>query len=321
MHLFVTGGTGFFGKALLRFWQNNPEVIKAYKKITLLSRNPKKFVSKHWNLLDGLNVNLHKGDIMLPDTLPDDRSISHVIHAATDSTIGPQLAPLEKYFQIVTGTQNILDFVVQKKVKRMLLTSSGGVYGPQPEDMLKIPETYCGMPDPMDANAAYSVSKRTAEHLCALYADKYKVEFVVARCFAFIGQDLPLDAHFAVGNFIRDAFYGKEIVVNGDGTPVRSYMHQDDLALWLMHILKYGQAGNAYNVGSDEAIMIADLAKLIRDLIAPNKAIRVIGINDVNNRKNRYVPNVDLAKRTLGVDVSIPLESAIAKTISDLKFS
>ena len=51
MHLFVTGGTGFFGKALLRYWQMNPEVINAYTKITLLSRNPDQFIANYSNLL------------------------------------------------------------------------------------------------------------------------------------------------------------------------------------------------------------------------------------------------------------------------------
>lgn len=318
MHLFVTGGTGFFGKALLRYWQMNPEVIKAYTKITLLSRNPDQFIANYSNLLHTLNVSLHKGDIMLPHTLPSDSSITHVIHAATDSTIGPQLAPLDRYQQIVIGTQNLLDFAVRNKVKKILLTSSGGVYGPQPQDMLEIPETYCGMPDPLDANAAYSVGKRAAEHLCALYADKYQIEVVVARCFAFVGQDLPLDVHFAIGNFIRDALNAKEIVVGGDGTPVRSYLHQDDLARWLMVMLEKGQSGKAYNVGSDESISIADLAKLIRDLIAPAKEVKIKGEIDLNNKKNRYVPNLDNVRQALGLRVSIPLHLAITKTVSEI---
>lgn len=318
MHLFVTGGTGFFGKALLRYWQMNPEVIKTYTQITLLSRNPDQFIAKYSNLLHNLNVSLHKGDIMLPQTLPSDSSISHVIHAATDSTIGPQLAPLDRYQQIVIGTQNLLEFAVRNEVKKILLTSSGGVYGPQPQDMLEIPETYCGMPDPLDTNAAYSVGKRAAEHLCALYADKHQIEVVVARCFAFVGQDLPLDVHFAIGNFIRDALNTNEIVVEGDGAPVRSYLHQDDLAHWLMVMLEKGQSGKAYNVGSDESISIADLAKLIRDLIAPAKEVKIKGKVDVNNEKNRYVPNLDIVRQTLGLRVSIPLQLAIAKTVSDL---
>ena len=318
MHLFVTGGTGFFGKALLRFWKKNPHTISAYEKITLLSRSPEQFVNKYADLLSGLNVTLQKGDIMLPATLPNDNSITHVIHAATDSTVGPQLAPLDRYRQIVDGTQNLLDFAVQHKVDKFLLTSSGGVYGPQPQEMEQIPETYCAMPDPLDPNAAYSVGKRAAEHLCALYSQKYGLDFVIARCFAFVGQDLPLDVHFAIGNFIRDALYGEEIVVGGDGQPVRSYLHQDDLAEWLMVMLEKGKPSTAYNLGSDEAINIADLAYLVRDLISPNKKVNIKGKVDTVNKKNRYVPSIALPTKELGLTVSVPLKSAIMSTVAKL---
>lgn len=253
---------------------------------------------------------------MLPHTLPSDSSITHIIHAATDSTIGPQLAPLDRYQQIVTGTQNLLEFAVRNKVKKILLTSSGGVYGPQPQDMLEIPETYCGMPDPLDVNAAYSVGKRAAEHLCALYADKYHIEVVVARCFAFVGQDLPLDVHFAIGNFIRDALYADEIVINGDGSPIRSYMDQDDLALWLMLMLEKGRNGQAYNVGSDQQITIADLAYLVRDLLCPHKAVRIKEICDETNNKSRYVPDLTKSKNELGLNIKISLQESIYKAVA-----
>ena len=130
-------------------------------------------------------------------------------------------------------------------IRRFLLTSSGGVYGPQPPDMKYMPESHNGMPDPLNPAHAYSVAKRCAEHLCALYRDQHGLEPVIARCFAFVGRDLPLDVHFAIGNFIRDALYSREIVVSGDGSAIRSYMDQRDLAAWLLGLdrARTGRAG------------------------------------------------------------------------------
>jgi len=126
--------------------------------------------------------------------------------------------------------------------------------------------------------------------------------------------DLPLDAHFAIGNFVRDALWGEEIVVKGDGSPLRTYLDQNDLADWLMTLLEKGRPGEAYNVGSDEVISIADLAYLVRDLIAPEKPVRILGKPDPAQARNRYVPDIRKARGELGLGVTISLAESISST-------
>jgi dTDP-glucose 4,6-dehydratase len=240
-----------------------------------------------------------------------------VLHAATDSTSGPQLSPLQRYDQIVNGTRNVLDLVVASGASRFLLTSSGGVYGPQPPEMERIPEDYLGMADPLKPTNAYSVAKRCAEHLWVLYQDKHGLETVIARCFAFVGQDLPLDVHFAIGNFIRDALISPEITVNGDGTPVRSYMDQRDLARWLCVLLEKGEAGQAYNVGSDHAVTISELAHLICDLLALGKPVRVACASTPQNFRNTYIPSITKARNEVGLTISYTLKDALRNAASN----
>lgn len=315
--ILLTGGTGFFGKALLRHWADLERKGGDVPHVTLLSRDPNRFADQHPMLVAHRWLRLVPGDVCYPDSLPMGQAFTHVLHAATDSTNGPNLPPLKRYDQIVNGTRNVLDLAVNSGASRFLLTSSGGVYGPQPPDMERIPEDYLGTPDPQNPKNAYSVAKRCAEHLCALYQDQHGLETVIARCFAFVGQDLPLDVHFAIGNFIRDALNAQEIIVKGDGTPVRSYMDQRDLAHWLCVLMENGVAGQAYNVGSDHALTISELANLIRDLLAPRKIVRINCAAVQQDPRNRYVPSIDKIHSQLGLVITHKLTEAIIKMAND----
>lgn len=165
-----------------------------------------------------------------------------------------------------------------------------------------------------EPSTAYSQAKRAAEHLCTLYREQYKLQAIVARCFSFVGQDLPLNAHFAIGNFIHDALYCDEIVVLGDGSSVRTYLDQRDLAHWLWTLLLNGRDGETYNVGSDYVISIAELAYLVRDLLAPSKCVKILGALSPSGFRNYYVPDISKIQRLHGVGVTIPLPSSIVDT-------
>ena len=318
-HVLLTGGTGFFGRALLRNWISQEQSGEKISCVCVLSRNPQSFLNKYPEFADHSWLHFHQGDILNPVSLPDVELFSHVLHAATDSTFGPKLTPLERYIQIVDGTRNMLEYAVSKHIPRFLLTSSGGVYGPQPASMEFIPEDYNGMPDPLKPEHAYSVAKRNAEHLCALYRDKFGLQTVVARCFAFVGRDLPLDAHFAIGNFIRDALNGDEIVVSGDGSAVRTYLDQRDLARWLTKMLINGIDGEAYNVGSDVPITIKDLANLVRDILAPHKSVRIAKQSSTNKLHNRYVPSILKANNQLQLQVQFDLKEAVQDAVTNFE--
>jgi dTDP-glucose 4,6-dehydratase len=312
-HVLLTGGTGFFGKALLRHWLAEHQAGRPVPRVTLLSRAPEKFRMQHPALAALPGLHCMAGDITAPGSFPARLQLSHVLHAAADSTLGPQLTPRQRLAQIIDGTRHVLDYARACGAERFLLTSSGAVYGTQPPDMAHLPEDWNGAPDSMTPALAYGIAKRAAENLCAAYHEEFGLQTVVARCFAFVGPDLPLNVHFAVGNFIRDALHAEAITVNGDGSPVRSYLDQTDLAQWLLALLERGRAGHAYNVGSDEAITIADLAHLVRDLLAPGKPVQVQK-RDVGGPRNRYVPSVAKATGELGLRVSVPLGDAIRAT-------
>lgn len=129
-----------------------------------------------------------------------------------------------------------------------------------------------------------------------------------------MGQDLPLKAHFAIGNFIRDAVCSEQITVSGDGTALRTYLDQSDLAYWLWTLMFEGLDGQTYNIGSDRVISMSELACLVRDLLAQDKPIRILGEADPIASRNRYIPCIEKIYTLHGLRPRVTLENAILKT-------
>jgi dTDP-glucose 4,6-dehydratase len=126
---------------------------------------------------------------------------------------------------------------------------------------------------------------------------------------------MKLDAHFAIGNFIRDRLEGSAIRVQGDGTPIRSYMYASDLMIWLWTILFRGQSCRAYNVGSEDGTNIAELAREVSSAGAQRIPVHIAGIPAPGAPVARYAPSTARAQQELGLRCSVPLGEAIARTI------
>jgi dTDP-glucose 4,6-dehydratase len=309
--IFVTGGTGFFGCWLLETFTCANNQFELGADLVALTRDPEAFGRKAPHLAKDPSIRLWKGDVREFEFPPGE--FSHVIHAATTSD--KVLPPLEMIDTLTLGTRRVLEFAMASGAQKFLLTSSGAVYGRQPSEMTHIPENYAGAPDPTDPNASYAEGKRMAELLCAIYNREYGVETKVARCFAFCGPHIALGAHFAVGNFIRDALTGGPIRVKGDGTPCRSYLYAADLAIWLWTLLFRGAVGMPYNVGSEEAVSIGELASVVARTCEPEVKVIVDKPAVPGAPVSRYVCACERA-RALGLRTWIPLPEQIRRTIA-----
>lgn len=311
--IFLTGGTGFFGCWLVESFCHVNSVHGLNAKITILTRNPDTLARKCPHLASDPAVSLYEGDVRTFDFPKGD--FRFVIHAATEASARQASeAPLEMLSTIVAGTERTLQFAAQCGAKKFLLTSSGAVYGKQPPDLTHVPETFAGAPDPLKSESLYGEGKRLAELLCAVYGAKSGLECKIARCWAFCGPYLPLDRHFAIGNFIGDVLAGRPIQIQGDGTPRRSYLYAADLATWLWTILFRAPALAPINVGSARDVSILELARVVAAALNSKTEIRVAGRAVPGAPAARYVPNVDRANELLGLRETIDLETTIRRT-------
>ncbi len=306
--LFITGGTGFFGLWLLSALRVLHEQAISVE-VCVLSRDPAAFLTHHPQFRDQSWLSFISGNVR--DFQIPNRQFDLLLHAATETTKSALANHTRMFDDIVLGTRHVLDLAQICGVRRMLLISSGAVYGPQPTDLTHQPDESQMACNPLFPDSAYGEGKRVMELMGAMLQHRTGIESITARCFAFCGPGLPLNGHFAIGNFVRDALFGEQITVRGDGSPIRSYLYGADLAVWLLHLLLNGKAGESYNVGSDEALSIKDLALRVRDVLAPEKSVKLLQEGGtVSLVRQRYVPAISRA-RGLGCEPWSPLDESI----------
>lgn len=310
--LFLTGGTGFMGTWLLESLVLARQRLALDLQALVLTRDAAAFRRRAPRIARCDSIRLLEGD--LGSFAAPSGSFAFAIHAATDSSAAfQQSQPQALAAAIVDGTRRVLEFSERAGVQEFLYLSSGAVYGPQPPELSHLAEDYAYAPDALDQASVYAQSKRLAEALCVA-AGSARLRPKIARCFAFVGPLLPLDGHFAVGNFIRDAAAGGPIRVRSDGRPLRSYMHAVDMVAWLLTLLLRGTAGRAYNVGSDQPVTIGELARLVAVAAQPPLTVEIRDLAG-SGPAPRYVPSVERARHELGLELAVALPEALRRTL------
>jgi dTDP-glucose 4,6-dehydratase len=315
--LFITGGSGFIGNWLIQTIQRANDTLGSRIDIVALSRDAQRARQVNPLVFKRSDIRLLQGDVTHFERPPG--SFDLCVHAATDVGDPAKLAdPLRTFDSIVNGTRRVLELAQAQGARRFLLTSSGAVYGTQPPALERVPESYTGAPDPLQVQAAYGNGKRSAEWLACAQASQggsSDCEVAIARIFALLGPGLPLDGPFAAGNFVRDVLREAPIHIQGDGRPLRSYLYMADLCIWLLRILESGAPGQAYNVGSEQAISIQTLAEQVVQVAGSSVPIHMAHPASTPSAPPRYVPDTAKARQSLALREWTPLPLAIEKTL------
>ena len=305
---FITGATGLFGSWILAFLNWTIKRKFAEPKIAILSRN-KTIVFPSW-------FEVVEGDVR--NFRLDKTKYDYFIHLAAPSALNTNhgMKDLEKFDILGRGTRHVLDLAQNLARKRVLVASSGAVFGGFDSSRVH-PISECDLSTLVydSTNQGLGLGKKVAEFITRDYCLNGRVDASVARCFSFVGPGLPTDLHYAVGNFVADAITTRKITIEGNGLTRRSYMDLGDMVLWLLTILFDGRTGEDYNVGSNDAVTLYQLASKIKELVDENIDIEVLDKADTNigvPANFYYVPNVDKAIKQLDLKHLSNLNSSLA---------
>ncbi len=308
--ILLTGVSGYFGKWLLLGAQHLNENLGVSLKVIGVSRHCSQlendsFFNKPWvSFLDCSTDKLDKKDL----------KYDGVIHAATGGGIDPRSDDF-MMDNIINGTKSVMKSAVLAGCKNVLYVSSGGVYGTCTRDYTHVPETspvYYGVED-VGYKAIYGVAKLASEKIVASYAKELGLSATVARCFSFAGPFLKMDANFAIGNFISNVTAKQPIIIQSDGSAIRSYLYMSDLSCWLWTMLAQAKGVEVYNVGSETPYSISELAKAVSAALDEKQEVRVLG-KPSGQAPDSYVPDVTKLKRQFSLKENFDLKEIILRT-------
>jgi len=318
-NILVIGGAGFIGSFLCEELVKNDNVICIDNFVTSNVENIRL-------LIQFPNFEFIKHDITEPidlEKLPELKKFKVNIHGIQEiyNLACPTVQKDYKKLSIETvlanssGVKNTLDLAIQYQ-SRYLFTSTSSVYGDCGNQAVK-ETTICPL-DFLGPRSAYNEGKRFAEMMIKRYAHYYELDTRIARIFSVYGpRMIPKDARL-IPDFIDQAINNKTILIEGDKNSKISYIYVQDLVEGLIKLMKY-EKNLIINFGSEDEILLEDVAKTIIDLINSKSKIKFVAPPEYISRITR--PDISQAKEKLGWFPLVSLEEGLRRTIDYLKAS
>lgn len=309
--LLLTGSTGFVGTLLLESVAHARARTGADLRVVALARDADRLRARLPWTGSAAWLEVVRGDVQA--FAPPAGALDLAVHAANTASPEEIAADPEGVARmVVQGSVRVRDLAAAAGARRMLQVSSGSVCGSHVTPAPPITEDDPGEPAGHGGAGRLARAKREAERRLLAPSSPAAPSIVLARGFALCGPWLPLDFDFAFGNFVGAALRHEPIRVKGDGTPVRSYLYASDLVVWLWTMLLRGAHGRAYNVGSERAISIGDLAHRVAALLGGTVEM---GETPVPGKPAHWhVPSTARVRDELGLEETVPIDEAIVRT-------
>ncbi|GLQ01065.1 nucleotide sugar dehydratase [Methylophaga thalassica] len=272
--MLITGATGFIGGYLLELFSFlNEKEPENNIQITALVRDPERFSERFPHLRGRADIDLLVGDLTESKALRYENSVDYIIHCASEAS--PHLylkQPADTISTNTLGTLLLLE-IARSHRARFLYLSSGAIYGQSEQEVFS--EQDYGIVDPLDERACYSEGKRAGEAICMAYHRQYDLDIRIARVSHTYGPGLELNDGRVFTDFMADALAGRDICVKGSPSDARPFCYISDMVEGLLRILLSGDSGEAYNIGADSQITIAELAQLLCEISTHPISVRL----------------------------------------------
>ena len=302
--LLVIGGTGFFGKSIVKYLLNNSLLNIKINKIFILSRRKLELAIYNKKLKKKFKIIKINSNILTIKSLP---KADYVIYSAI----------LKNYKNDHKAVKNYLNLAKKNHLNsKILYISSGAVYGEQPETNKGFKENYLQFNSKISFKKSYkkeySEIKLKNEKLFQQFG-KTGAKVSIARCFSFVGPNLPLNTNYVIGNIINNILRNENIIIKANYKIIRSYMYSDDLVRWLLKILdNSNNQCPIFNVGSDNKVSIHKIANVLAKIYN----LEILSPKISSKKIDNYIPNINKARKELNLTINNDSLEAIQKTIN-----
>lgn len=298
----VPGGAGFIGSHLVE------RLLSLGAAVTVLDNfhtgTAKNFASQQ----NDNQFRLIEQDVVHPIDINADIIFNLACPA---SPVHYQYDPIKTLQTSVIGINNLLE-LAKATGARMVHASTSEVYG----DPLQHPqtETYWGNVNPIGIRSCYDEGKRAAETLAVDFYRIHGVDVRLPRIFNTYGPRMAKDDGRVVSNFIVQALNGDDITIYGDGSNTRSFCYVSDMVDALLRLGAVdGIGGEAINVGNPVEFSVLELAQKIIEMTGSASKISYLPLPEDDPTKRK--PDISKAKKLLGWEPKIMLETGLAETI------